>query len=82
MAEIESSEALPKELIIIAGKGVYPRELAAAARREGVERICVLAFKGETSPLIAPLADEIAWVPVGSLSRFLEVLQASARRWR
>jgi UDP-2,3-diacylglucosamine hydrolase len=75
MAEIESSEALPKELIIIAGKGVYPRELAAAARSEGVERICVLAFKGETNPLIAPLADEIAWVPVGSLSRFLEVLQ-------
>lgn len=66
---------LPRELVIIAGKGVYPRELAQAARREGVARICVLAFKGETNPLIKAMADEIRWVPVGSLNRFLKALE-------
>ena len=69
------SETVPEELVIIAGKGVYPRELAVAARSEGVKRVCVLAFKGETNPAIKDLADEIRWIPVGNLGRFLQVLK-------
>lgn len=67
-------ESVPAELVIIAGKGVYPRELARSARAEGVRRICVLAFKGETNPLIRSLVDEFKWVPVGNLGRFLQTL--------
>lgn len=72
------SGTVPDQLVIIAGKGVYPRELAVAARSEGVERICVLAFKGETNPAIRNLVDEIRWVPVGNLSRFLRTLEEFA----
>lgn len=63
------------KLVIIAGKGAYPRILAESARAEGVARILVLAFKGETNRVIEQFADEVRWVPVGRLSEFLDVLR-------
>jgi len=78
MSDEIDSGSVPGQLVIIAGKGVYPRELAVAARSEGVGRICVLAFKGETNPSIRSLVDEVRWVPVGNLSRFLRALEEFA----
>ncbi len=63
------------KLVIIAGKGAYPRILAESARAGGIGHIFVLAFKGETNRSIVPLADKVRWVPVGRLLEFLEVLR-------
>jgi DUF1009 family protein len=62
----------PKVLGIIAGNGVYPRELADAARKAGVKKIVAGAFTNETDPAIAKHADVVEWLRVGQLSRLLK----------
>src|SRR6184192_1982351 len=62
----------PQVLGIIAGKGVYPRQLADAARKAGVTKIIAAAFSGETDPALAQHVDLIEWMRVGQLSRLLK----------
>ena len=57
---------------IIAGNGVYPRLLADAARKAGVNRIVAAAFTGETDPGLAQHVDLIEWMRVGQLNRLLK----------
>ncbi len=59
----------PDTLLIIAGNGRYPFQLAAAARRHGVRRLCAAAFENETDPALAALVDEIRWLKVGQLGK-------------
>ncbi|MEI7438000.1 MAG: UDP-2,3-diacylglucosamine diphosphatase LpxI, partial [bacterium] len=59
-------------LLLIAGNGSYPLELAAAAKARGVRRLCVIAMRGETSRAIGRLADEIHWLPLGKLQLLLD----------
>lgn len=68
---------VPESLIIIAGRDAYPRMLAKAARAAGVKRIAVLGFKGETNREMAALADEIHFVPLGSMQLFLDTLEST-----
>ena len=65
----------PQVLAIIAGKGTYPLELAASAKRQGVSRIVAVAFKKETDSGIESLVDEVHWVPLGRLQDVLDVLE-------
>jgi len=65
----------PAQLAIIAGNGIYPRELARAARTAGVQKIFAIAFEGETDATLAELVDEICWLRVGQLSRMLASLR-------
>ena len=67
----------PTQLAIIAGNGIYPRELARAARTAGVQKIFAIAFEGETDATLAELVDEICWLRVGQLSRMLAGLRDS-----
>jgi DUF1009 family protein len=67
---------MTSSLGIIAGRGTYPLELAESARAQGVQRICALAFHGETSRHIRNVADEVRWVHVGALAAFLEAFRA------
>jgi DUF1009 family protein len=62
----------PDILGIIAGNGVYPRLLADAARKAGVEKIMAAAFTGETDPVLAQHVDLIEWMRVGQLNRLLK----------
>ena len=64
----------PTELALIAGRGSYPLALADSARKQGVRRLFVVAFKGETDPAIESLADEVQWVRLGQLDETLRVL--------
>jgi DUF1009 family protein len=57
---------------IIAGNGVYPKVLAAAARKAGVEKIVAAAFTNETDPEIDKLVDVVEWLRVGQLGRLLK----------
>jgi UDP-2,3-diacylglucosamine hydrolase len=62
----------PEILGIIAGNGVYPRELADVARKAGVKKIVAAAFSDETDPALAQHVDLIEWLRVGQLSRLLK----------
>jgi DUF1009 family protein len=63
----------PRQLLgIIAGSGVYPSELAQAARKAGVAKIVAAAFTNETDPAIANLVEGIEWLRVGQLGRLLK----------
>jgi DUF1009 family protein len=62
----------PQVLGIIAGNGVYPRQLADAARKAGVRKIIAAAFSDETDPALTQHVDVIEWVRVGQLSRLLK----------
>lgn len=70
-----------KTLALIAGRGDYPLLLARAARAAGVERITVLAFRGETRRAIAAEADETCWLHAGSLGGLLAALRDSGARY-
>jgi len=68
---------VPESLLIIAGRDAYPRMLAKAARKAGVKRIVVLGFKGETQRDLLALADEVHWVPLGSMRLLLDTLEST-----
>jgi DUF1009 family protein len=57
---------------IIAGNGVYPRLIADAARKAGVEKIVAAAFTGETDPTLDQHVEPVEWMRVGQLSRLLK----------
>ena len=61
----------PKTLGIIAGNGVYPRLIADAARKAGVEKTVAAAFTGETDPILEQRVDVVEWMRVGQLGRLL-----------
>src|SRR3954468_18998630 len=56
---------------IIAGNGVYPRLLADAARRAGIQRIVAAAFSDETDDRLRAKVDEIHWMRVGQLGKLI-----------
>ncbi len=70
----------PDTLLIIAGNGRYPFQLAAAARRRGVGRLCAAAFENETDPALAGLVDEIRWLKVGQLGKLTAYAKETGAR--
>lgn len=65
-----------RKLGLIAGNGVFPLEVANAARRRRIA-VIALAHQGETEPSLSPLVDEITWVKVGEIQRIIDVLKAA-----
>ncbi|MEX1111320.1 MAG: UDP-2,3-diacylglucosamine diphosphatase LpxI [Chthoniobacterales bacterium] len=70
----------PDTLLIIAGNGRYPFQLAAAARRRGVGRLCAAAFENETDPALAGLVDEVRWLKVGQLGKLTAYAKETGAR--
>jgi len=50
---------------IIAGNGVYPRLIADAARKAGVNKVVAAAFTDETDPVLEQYVDVLEWMRVG-----------------
>jgi len=73
--------ALPEELVLIAGKGVYPRLLAESAKRRGVKRLVAVAFRRETDRAIERVADETIWLHLGQLSPLREGIRSIGARY-
>lgn len=71
---------VPEELVLIAGNGVYPLLLAESARRQGVRRLTVVAFRSETDAAVEQWADATHWIRLGQLGRFLEVFRGIGTR--
>ena len=67
-------------LLIIAGAGQYPRLLASGARRAGVKRLAVLAFKGQTDRALCRAADLSARFGVGELTKALAWVKSTGIR--
>ena len=57
-----------ESLLVVAGAGIYPRLVVEGARRAGVPKITVLAFKGSTERATARAADSVHWISVGSIA--------------
>jgi DUF1009 family protein len=74
-AQDTSPFQVPDKLVIIAGRGAYPRLLAESAREQGVRHIGAIAFKRETHPSIGDVVDTIRWIHLGQLKRMLEALE-------
>jgi DUF1009 family protein len=70
----------PETLLIIAGNGRYPFQLAAAARRRGVKRLCAAAFENETDPAFAGLVDDLRWLKVGQLGKLISFAKETGAR--
>lgn len=75
------SATLPSEIALIAGKGVYPRLLAESARAQGVNRIFVIAFRGETDRVIEKWAERVEWMHLGQFGVMLDALRRSGMRY-
>lgn len=74
-------EFVPDTLVLLAGKGVYPRLLAESAKQQGVKRLCVVAFKGETERAVTRLADESHWIRLGQLNALMETLRQTGANY-
>ncbi|HEX4210316.1 MAG TPA: UDP-2,3-diacylglucosamine diphosphatase LpxI [Candidatus Binataceae bacterium] len=61
---------------LIAGNGVFPLQVARAARRYGLEVVAV-AHQGETDPALAELVGAITWIKVGELQRMVDAFKAA-----
>ena len=59
---------------VIAGNGVFPIEVAAAARRRGY-RVIAVAHRGETDERLAAISDEITWIRVGELQAMIDAFK-------
>jgi DUF1009 family protein len=62
---------------LIAGNGVFPLEVAAAARRRGI-KVVALAHSGETLPQLEQQVDQITWIKVGELQKIIDVFKRAA----
>lgn len=71
---------IPDSLFLIAGSGIYPQLVIAAARTAGVKKISVAAFQDETPESTAAAADEVYWMRVGQLGRLLAAAKKSGAR--
>lgn len=73
-AKEDGSFHVPDKLVIIAGRGAYPRLLAESARAQGVKYIAAIAFTRETHKSITTVTDEVRWIHLGQLKLMLEAL--------
>ena len=71
-----SSRASVNSLGLIAGNGVFPLEVALAARRRGI-KVIALAHLGETQPELESHVDQLTWIKVGELQKIIDVLKAA-----
>lgn len=79
---VETRIAAPPvaELVLIAGKGDYPLQLARSARQQGVRRLVAIAFRHETSREIAQCVDEVRWVYLGQMQAVFDAFRDTGIR--
>ncbi|MGH7948921.1 MAG: LpxI family protein, partial [Candidatus Binataceae bacterium] len=68
------SVANVNKLGLIAGNGVFPIEVAAAARRLGM-RVVAIAHQNESLPELEQHCDSLTWIKVGELERMIAILK-------
>jgi len=64
-----------KSIGLIAGNGAFPLMFASSARAEGF-RVIAAAIKGDTSPRLKALVEEIRWLEVGEFKKMVEFFKS------
>ena len=64
------------KLGLIAGNGVFPLEVARAARERGVKVVAV-AHRDESEVALESIADEVTWIKVGELQKIIDVFKTA-----
>jgi DUF1009 family protein len=64
------------KLGLIAGNGVFPLEVARAARERGI-RIVAVAHLNESERALDSIADEVTWIKVGELQKIIDVFKSA-----
>jgi len=64
---------MSETLGLIAGRGLYPRQVAELARARGW-RVAAVGFHSETDPRLADVVDELTWVHLGELQKMIDAL--------
>jgi UDP-2,3-diacylglucosamine hydrolase len=59
---------------IIAGNGVFPIEVATAARKRGL-RVIAVAHQNESRTELADYTDELTWIKVGELQKIIDTFR-------
>ena len=62
------------KLGLIAGNGVFPLEVARAARERGIKIIAV-AHLDESDRALDSIVDEVTWIKVGELQKIVDVFK-------
>src|ERR1700735_3660171 len=70
----ESLAASVNKLGLIAGNGVFPLEVARAARARGTEIVAV-AHLNESDRALDSVASEVTWIKVGELQKIIDVFK-------
>ena len=64
------------KLGLIAGNGVFPLEVARAARERGI-KIVAVAHRDESELALDSIADEVTWIKVGELQKIIDVFKTA-----
>jgi hypothetical protein len=64
------------KLGLIAGNGVFPLEVARAARERGI-RVIAVAHLNESDRSLDSLADEVIWIKVGELQKIIDAFRSA-----
>ncbi len=64
------------KLGLIAGNGVFPLEVARAARERGIKVVAV-AHLNESERALDSIADEVTWIKVGELQKIIDVFKTA-----
>lgn len=62
---------MTEKLGLIAGRGLFPLEIARAARARGLS-IFAVAIRDNTDPLLGELVDETSWCYLGEIGKLIE----------
>ena len=65
-----------EKLVVLAGSGVYPRQIVENAKAAGVKRVEVVAFRGSTDRATVRAADAAKWFSIGEIAAALRFAAA------
>jgi hypothetical protein len=64
------------KLGLIAGNGVFPLEVARAARERGI-RVIAVAHLNESDRALDSIADGVIWIKVGELQKIIDAFRSA-----
>jgi DUF1009 family protein len=64
---------MSEPLGLIAGRGLYPRQVAEIAHERGW-RVVAVGFHAETDPALEEVVDELTWMHLGELQKIIDTL--------
>lgn len=67
---------MTEKIGLIAGRGLFPLEIARAARARAIP-VCAVAIRDNTDPSLEELVDETVWCYLGEIGKLIESFRAA-----